>query len=278
MLSYPLILPFIFGTLFGSFANVCILRLPLEEDVVHGRSRCPHCQSLIHWYDNMPLLSWVLLLGRCRACRGSISYHYPLVELTTGVGFAAAFYVYGGYEAAAACAFVWSLIVIFGTDISHRIIPNEISYTFLFLGLALAPFFFLGKYNVGILEMLILEQTWSWAPSMRALLVSVAGAVVGGGIILSIRVFGGLVYGKESMGLGDVKLMAYIGAWLGLTGTLYAIFVGVIIGGFYSMYLLFILGADRKSYIPFGPFLGVGALIVLYFHTYWLSKLFPLLS
>lgn len=252
-------LVFFTGLLFGSFANACIYRWPREASVARGRSRCPHCENIIPWHDNIPVLSWMFLLGKCRRCRGSISFRYPFVELLCGVAFVFAAKKFELPQFAAAAFFLWGLLVVFWVDFDHRIIPDEISYPFTLIGILLSPW--LSIVPDDQLLGLLYEKGFS-VP--QPLAQSLIGALVGGGIIVGIRVVGQAIYKEEAMGFGDVKLLALIGAWLGIMGAFTTLFVAALIGGVVSMVLLVTKKATRRSHIPFGPFLVLGALYFLF--------------
>lgn len=257
-----LMFAFLVGLVMGSFGNACIFRWPREESVRFGRSRCPHCDQVIRWFDNIPLLSWATLRGRCRRCRGPISARYPATELLCGVAFAASFAGFPGSRVVAAALLLWALIVVFWVDIDHRIIPNEITIPLTLAGIMLSPWFLMQPEDnlfdaiaslMGV-NLLIVHPT----------LLSIAGAAIGGGIVLLIRWLGQLIYRQEAMGLGDVKLLMFVGSWLGPAGALKTLFLGAIIGGVVSILLLVIRRVGRRSYIPFGPFLAVGAVLALF--------------
>lgn len=253
------------GLLLGSFANACIHRWPREMSVMRGRSHCPHCERLIAWWDNIPVLGWILLGGRCRSCRGPISLRYPLVELVTGLGFAVCAHSYPGIATpAAAAALFWALTVAFWVDCDHRIIPDEVSFPALGAGLLLA-----WHLPLGIEDPIGSAALYPWlgerafeAAGASSLARAVAGAAAGGGLLGLLRWAGERVYGQEAMGLGDVKLLAAIGAWFGVTGVLYTLFGASILGASVSIVLLLRRKVGMRSAIPFGPFLVMGALLV----------------
>lgn len=254
------ILVFLFGSMVGSFLNVCIHRLPLEESVVRPRSHCPKCKKTIFWHDNIPFLSYILLKGRCRYCKEKISPRYFLVELLTALMFL--FF----YQRFAGLSFNFFFYVIFGcglivatfVDIQHRIIPDEISVGGMFAGLLLSAFRGLGLQPLSF--------------NFKPLVNSLIGAVVGGGVIYLTGYLFDLVYFKllkkppiqgetESMGGGDVKLMAMIGAFLGWQRALLTFFLapffGVLIG-------LINLITKKDHTIPYGPFLSLAAVLSLF--------------
>ncbi len=229
----------LFGAVFGSFLNVCILRLPKDESVLRPRSRCPSCGYQLAWYDNVPILSWVLLGGRCRRCRTRISAQYPLVELLIALIWAAAFWYYGvELTALAAAAFGTILLGIAVTDARHYLIPDE--YT-------------LGGLGLGLLLSLRAGLPGLW----EALL----GAAVGFFLLWFVAWAGAKAFGKEAMGGGDIKMMAMVGAFVGWKGVLLTIFGGALLGT-----LIFVpLTIRKKALVPFGVFLAAAAAVVFVF-------------
>jgi leader peptidase (prepilin peptidase)/N-methyltransferase len=225
-----------FGLLFGSFLNVCILRLPKEESIVHPPSRCPGCGKGIAWYDNVPVLSWLILRGRCRNCQTPISPLYPAVELSTGlIWFASGYHWSLTFAALKAVVFFTLLLGIAITDAREYIIPDEFSIGGLVFGLL---FSLLG----GVPEV------------GRALL----GAAVGFGGLWAVGALGAMMFKKEAMGGGDIKMMAMVGAFLGWQGVLLTIFLGALLGSLVFVPLQLVRG-DRQKEVPFGIFLSLGA-------------------
>ncbi len=260
-----LVLWMIVGLLLGSFANACIHRWPRELSVMRGRSHCPHCDHLIAGYDNIPVVSWILLLGRCRSCRGSISPRYPGIEFLVGGAFVAARLAFPSATAAAAAAFFWALCIAFWVDYDHRIIPDEISYTFTFLGLAVSWWVSLAgddPFGATLLSFVMPDRAMD-AAGFPALIRALAGAIAGGGILGLLRWVGEKIYHQEAMGLGDVKLLACIGAWMGVTGALYTLFAASVLGAAVSLVLMAGRRVGLRSAIAFGPFLALGAILVL---------------
>lgn len=240
---------FILGSVVGSFLNVCIARLPRGESIVHPPSHCPRCGSRIQPWDNIPILSFLWLRGRCRACGEPISWQYPLVEALTGVLFAANFWAFGASAwTAVACVFCAALVVVSFIDLEHQIIPDVVSLP----GIA-----------VGLLFALL-----GWGPP---LLDRAVGTVLGGGILWGVAEFYERVRAREGMGGGDIKLLAMIGAFLGwkavLTTLLFASLSGSLAGG---LRLLADPSTGSKP-IPFGPFLALGAVLSLYFADSWIA-------
>ena len=251
----PIVPPLIaglFGAVIGSFLNVCIHRLPRRESVVWPASHCPTCGGQIAFYDNIPLLSYLLLGGRCRACQAPISIHYPIIEAANAVGYAAIFWYFGLTWHAAAYAVLFSaLLVVTGTDLSHKIIPNVVTLPGILLGL-------LGA--VTILPV--------------GLLNSLLGVLVGGGILWGLAWASPYLFGKEGMGGGDIKLIAMVGAFLGWKPALLTIMIGSLVGSVIGVGLIAAKVIQRDQYLPFGPFLALGAVLSLFFHEpllnwYW---------
>jgi leader peptidase (prepilin peptidase)/N-methyltransferase len=234
---------FVFGALIGSFLNVCIVRLPEERSIVRPRSHCPSCGHEIAWYDNVPVLSYVLLRGRCRGCRARISPVYPVVELLTGA-LAVALWMRLGPTMAFAGYFVFAaaLVTVTFIDLDHRIIPDVISLPGIVIGLAV-----------------------SFVSPLVTPLDSLLGVVVGGGILLAIAYAYQAIRGQEGMGGGDVKLLAMIGAFLGWQSVFVTLMLASLIGSVIGVALMLYQRADAKLAIPFGPFLAGGALISLFF-------------
>ncbi|HEY9383096.1 MAG TPA: prepilin peptidase [Gemmatimonadales bacterium] len=224
----------IFGLLIGSFLNVCIVRLPAEQSVVTPRSRCPRCGKPVEWRDNIPVLSWLLLGGKCRGCQEPIGILYPLVELAVGVLWFLLAYHYGLSLDALRGAILGTLLLgIALTDAREYIIPNEFTWG----GLALA---------------LVLSA----ADGLHAVLLALLGAAVGFALLWLVGVAGRWVFKEEAMGGGDIKMMAMVGAFLGWQGVLLTIFLGALAGTAIFLPLALV---GRRKLVPFGVFLALGA-------------------
>jgi len=236
-------LAFIFGICIGSFLNVCIFRLPEGRSIVHPASACMACARPIRWYDNIPVLSYILLRGRCRRCGSRFSVRYPLVELMTGLLAAALCRRFGcSFEAGVYFVFAAALTVVTFIDIDHRIIPDIITLPGIPLGLAAA----FGPTQLG------------WPDALF-------GILCGGGSLLAVAWLYRLMTGKEGMGGGDIKLLAMIGAFVGWKGVLLTIFTASAVGTFTGLLLMVRLKKNMKLAIPFGPFLAIGAMLHLFF-------------
>jgi len=263
------ILSFILGAIIGSFLNVCIFRIPREKSIVRPGSSCPGCGTPIRFYDNIPLISYIALRGRCRRCGETISIRYPAVEMLTALFFAGIAWRFGlSVEAAAACVFTCVLIVISFIDLEFQIIPDIFSLGGLVLGMLLslvrpAPFF--GQ------EMMVPFG------SLPAILQSLLGVILGGGILYAIAKIYELVRKAEGMGGGDIKLLAMIGAFCGITGVIFSLVAGSIIGALVGLPLMLVKGKDTKYAVPFGPFLSLGALLYVFAGDRLMDGLFSVL-
>jgi leader peptidase (prepilin peptidase)/N-methyltransferase len=233
---------FAFGAIIGSFLNVCIARIPDGRSIVRPPSHCPKCQSFLAWYDNVPILSYLVLAGRCRTCRVRISAIYPAVEVLTGALALALFLRLGPTLAFAGYfAFAAALVVITFIDLDHQIIPDVISLPGIVVGLAFS-----------LVSPLV-------TPFDAAL-----GVLAGGGTLLAVAWLYKTFRGQEGMGGGDIKLLAMIGAFLGWQSIFVTLFVGSIIGSIIGVVVMVYEGSDSKLAIPFGPFLAGGALVYLF--------------
>ncbi len=233
----------IVGALIGSFLNVCIYRLPRGESLIWPSSRCPSCGRPVAVYDNIPLFGYLFLGGRCRYCRTLIPLRYPLIEAVTAAGFLVILWVFGLTWSAALYAILFSaLLVVAGTDLSHKIIPDVITLPGILVGLGGAA----TVLPVGILN-------------------AVLGVLVGGGLLWALAWASPYLFGKEGMGGGDIKLLGMVGAFLGWKPALLTIMIGSLAGSIVGIGLIGSGLLKRDEYIPFGPFLVVGALISLFF-------------
>lgn len=234
---------FVFGTAVGSFLNVCIYRLPRSLSLIHPRSMCPRCGEGIAFYDNIPILSYLWLRGRCRHCGATISLRYPVVELAAGL-FAVALFAREGLalqEGLILYVLVVMLLVVTFIDIDHQIIPDAITYPGIVIG-------FLSSF---VLENITYKE-------------SLLGIAVGGGLLLLVASGYYFLTKKEGMGGGDVKLLAMIGAFLGWKAAIFTIMVGSAIGTVLGIAMAIRTQGGRSLAVPFGPFLSLGALLFIF--------------
>lgn len=240
---YFAISAFILGAVVGSFLNVCICRLPRDESVVSPPSHCPNCSCGIRWYDNIPLISYLLLRGKCRGCGTRISPQYPLVEFLNGLLTLALFLRFGPtFSFLVFFLFCSALVVITFIDLEHQIIPDEISLPGILLGF-LFSFFLPG-------------HTW---------LNSLIGILLGGGSLLLVASGYHWLTGKEGMGGGDIKLLAMMGAFLGWKAIPFIIFASSLVGSVVGLSLMLIKKKDSKLAIPFGPYLAFAAILYIFY-------------
>ena len=244
-MSLPLLLDLyvaVAGLVVGSYLNVVIHRLPREQSTVQPRSRCPHCGAQLRVADNLPLLSFLLLRGRCRQCKARISWRYPLIEAATAALFVGCLEAFGlNWHAAAAAAFGCALIALAGIDFEHFLLPDAITLPGLALGLLVS----LGA---------------EWIDWRQALL----GAALGGGGLWLLAQLWVLLRHEEGMGLGDVKMLAMVGAFLGWQGVLVTVFLGSLVGALVGLALIAAGRLDLGSRLPFGVFLSGGAMVALF--------------
>lgn len=236
-----LVIAFVFGTIIGSFLNVCIVRMPQQSSIVFPGSHCPNCNYQISFYDNIPLLSYIMLAGRCRSCKTPISMRYFVVELLMGLLVAALFFYFGFSLVFILCVvFTAALVVITFIDLQHQIIPDRISLPGIPLGF-LCSFFL--PWN-------------SWLDSLL-------GILVGGGVLYAFALGYYLLTKKEGMGGGDIKMLAMIGAFLGWKGALATLILAAVAGSLIGVLLIVLKGKNFKYAVPFGPFLAAGAFCAL---------------
>jgi leader peptidase (prepilin peptidase)/N-methyltransferase len=236
-----IILIFVLGLIIGSFSNVCIYRIPRNESVIYPASHCPKCRTTIKPVDNIPLLSYLLLKGRCRNCGSKISIQYPVVEFLTGLIYLIIYLIYGlSIQSLVYIILSSALIIITFIDLQEQIIPDIISLPGIVVGLILS---FIVPY--------------------MSFINSALGALVGGGIILIIAWVGSIIFKKEAMGGGDVKLAAMIGTFLGWRYTIISLFLGFFLGALIGIILIITKIKKREDAIPFGPFIALGSIITL---------------
>lgn len=243
------ILVFLLGSVIGSFLNVVIYRLPREKSIVKPASACPGCGKPIRFYDNIPIISYVLLRGNCRACNANISIRYPIVELITGILFLLLYRELGlTFELLVFIVFVSLLIAISFIDLDFQIIPDILSIGGVITGFLLAvirPFFRYMDPRFGMLD-------------------SLYGILLGGGILFAIAWLYELFTKREGMGGGDIKLLGMIGAFCGIKGVIFSLISASLIGTIVGIPIMIAKGRDTKYAIPFGPFLSLGALVYVF--------------
>ncbi len=262
----------VFGAVIGSFLNVVIHRVPLEESIVFPNSRCPSCGAVIAFYDNIPVLSYVVLRARCRGCKERISFRYPAVELLTALLFVAVA-MHDGLSAALPfdLVFVSALLALIFIDAEHMILPNAITYPGIVFALVarIAIPLLMGAPHFDDLPSL-LNGSFSDLPLwVTSLIGAVIGALIGGGSLWLMGWTWEKLRGIEAMGLGDVKMMFMVGAYLGWRLTILTIFVGVLTGSVIGI-LLMVRQRERNMQLllPFGVFLGLGAIASLLFGSH----------
>jgi leader peptidase (prepilin peptidase)/N-methyltransferase len=246
------------GAVVGSFANVCIYRIPRQLSIVFPRSRCMRCGGRVAWYDNIPLLSYVWLLGRCRTCETPFGFRYLLVEAITAF---VSFWMYRTYGLSWTSFYFFvltvALLIVSFIDLDHRIIPNRISIPGTAIGLIVAA---VTNYF-----------HWNWPVTfVQALL----GAVAGAGTLWGVGWLYERVTGREGIGFGDVKLLALFGAHTGIPGVLTSIFFGSLFGSIAGIALMVFQGKGTRHPIPFGPFLCLGLLVHAVGGNAWLNVIF----
>lgn len=231
----------------GSFLNVCIYRLPLGESVVFPGSRCPKCGAAVRAWQNVPVLSWLLLRARCATCRAPISWRYPAVEALTGLVAVALWRGLGpSWAFAIAAIFAFMMIVLFFTDYDHQLLPDLVTLPGCVLGLAAA------WYNPFLGD-----------PGWPRIVAALAGAALGSGILWGIGALYSRLRGVEAMGFGDVKMMALVGAFTGPAGVATTLFSASVVGAVTGLALIPLKGKTLQNALPFGCFLAPAALIAL---------------
>lgn len=237
------VLAALMGLLVGSFLNVCIHRVPREESIVTPRSRCPACGAGIAWYDNIPVASFLLLRGRCRACRARIPVRYPAVELLTAAVSWLVFYRVGvSWLYAVWFPYAAALLTLSVIDLDHRVIPDGISLSGIVAGLLLSLF-----------------------TPLQPFLDSLIGLLVGGGFLLGVGMAYEAARKQEGIGGGDIKLMAMVGAFTGWQGALFTLFGGSLVASILGVSVMIVRRSGAQLAIPFGPFLSVASFCYVLF-------------
>ena len=255
------------GLLIGSFLNVCIYRMPRDISVVSPRSFCPECDRPIAWYDNIPLLSYFLLRGRCRKCGERIPLRYPVVELLTAVAFFCAVRMLGVSAAGLKfCAFSAIVIALVFSDLEERILPDEFTIGGAAIGVIFAAYV---PFNFAITRLLFIRPE---NPRLVSMGESLFAALFCGGTLWLVGTLYQKIRHREGLGFGDVKMVAMIGAFLGLQGALMTLIVGSLLGALVGLCYIWFTGKDASTYeLPFGTFLGAAALAVGFFGEVFLT-------
>jgi leader peptidase (prepilin peptidase)/N-methyltransferase len=252
-------LAFLAGLLIGSFLNVCIYRWPRDLSVIRPRSFCPSCERPVAWYDNLPIVSYLVLRGRCRYCRASISLRYPVVELLTASLFFLVVLAFGpGFAALKWCLFSALLVGLMFADLEERILPDEMTLggTLAAILLAVAV-----PFEAGFAPFFLPHE---WGPARLSIVESVFGAGVAAGLLWLVRELYLRFRGREGLGFGDIKMVAMMGAFLGLQGALLAVVLGSVLGSVLGLIYIWAARKQASTYeLPFGTFLAAGALAVL---------------
>ncbi|MDP2210797.1 MAG: prepilin peptidase [Candidatus Aquicultor sp.] len=243
---------FIFGLIIGSFLNVCAYRIPRSESIAYPPSHCPSCGSDVRAIDNIPVLSYLLLSGRCRSCRERISPKYPVIELLTGLLWVASYYSLGlGMELPYALFFITTLILLSAIDFDTKTIPNKILLPAMALSVLLLLLYFAGLTTPPIVANM--DATGA-----------IIGFLAGGGFLYAVAMLAPLIFKKEAMGGGDIKLAAFMGLYLG-GYVMLALFIGFFLGAVVGVILISRNKEGGQDMIPFGPFLAAGSIITLFF-------------
>ena len=239
---------FIMGLILGSFGNVCIYRMPREMSIVKPPSHCTNCNNSIKWYDNIPIISYLVLKGKCRNCGTKISFIYPAIEFLCGLLFASMYFVFGfSYALFPFCLLMFSLLVITAIDFEFQIIPDEFSFMLMIVGFATSFFNPILGDSIG-----------------QRMLSSFEGLLAGGGSLLAVAFVGKLLFKKDAMGGGDIKLMAGVGAFVGWEKVLFAIFIASVLGSIVGILLILFKKIIKRQEIAFGPYLAIGSYAVLF--------------
>jgi leader peptidase (prepilin peptidase)/N-methyltransferase len=232
----PVVVATVLGAMVGSFLNVCIYRLPQDKSIVWPGSACPDCGRRITWFENIPIASYMVLGGRCRGCATPISLRYPTIEAITALMFALGLWYYGpGPLLVSRLVFGCALIVLFAIDLEHQILPNVITVPGIVVGFAFS---------------FVAEPGW---------LASLVGIVMGGGVLWAVAQGYFWLRHEEGLGMGDVKMLAMIGAFLGWKLTLVTLMLGSVSGSIVGLYLMVTERGGLKYALPFGTFLAIGA-------------------
>ena len=256
----------LFGVVIGSFLNVCIVRIPERKSVVSPASACPKCGAPVRAYDNIPVISYLLLGGKCRSCKTKISPMYPAVEILNGLLFYACYRAFGlTPEGLKWAVFSSLMIVLVFTDLRERILPDVVNFT----GFALALLLSFFTRPVDGTALLIARHAFSHTlpVPMLSFLDALLGGALGSGLLWFVSEAYFRLRGREGMGLGDVKMMLMAGAFLGIKRTLLTIFAGSVLGSLLGIAFILVRRKGSDYELPFGTFLGMAALLVVFFGT-----------
>jgi leader peptidase (prepilin peptidase)/N-methyltransferase len=244
---------FVIGSVVGSFLNVLVYRVPRRMSIISPGSSCPSCGTAIRWYDNVPLLSWIVLRARCRKCSAAISIRYPAVEAAAGLIALLSIHTYGiGLEAFEAAAFAWVSLALGLIDLEHQILPDVMTYPSIVFGLVCA-----------------------WFGGLVSFPEALLGAAVGAGLPILVILVYKLWRGVEGMGWGDVKYLAAIGAVVGLHDCLWVLVIAAVVGAIVGLVLIVLGRGSGKTALPFGTFLALAAILWLYLPSGWVSWIVP---
>jgi leader peptidase (prepilin peptidase)/N-methyltransferase len=259
-----LVVALLFGLVIGSFLNVCIARIPHGMSVSTPRSHCPQCKKLISWYDNVPVFSYLILGGRCRNCKKKISARYPLIEAVNGLVSVLLYLKFGlSVEWAIFLAFASALLVLAFIDLDHRILPDVITLNGIWIGTLVSVY--LAQPSPLVSRLLRTVGMEAANPRVVALVASLLGMIVGGGLLWAVAEVYLRLRGMEGMGFGDVKMMAMVGAFLGAPLALLTIMIGSFLGSIIGLIFMRMTGKSRQYELPFGTFLSMAGIIaVLY--------------
>lgn len=246
---------FVVGSIVGSFLNVCIYRIPLHQSVIRPRSRCPHCNELIRWYQNIPIFSYIFLRGRCAHCRERISPVYPLVELLTALFFVMLFSRFGisttfFYYAIFGCM----LIILTFVDLHHRLLPAVITFPGIALGLLFALAYSLAAP----------KETMTLLERFTPVIESLKGAAFGAWLPLTVYLLFKWIRKKEALGHGDIVMLAMVGAFLGWKGVIVVLFLSSLVGSIVGIFVIVVLRKPSDYMFPFGTFIGAAALASIF--------------
>ena len=260
---------FLFGLPIGSFLNVCIYRLPRSKSIVNPPSHCPKCEKKIGWYDNIPLISYILLRGKCRNCKVTISPRYFFVEFITGLMFLFLMMKFGlSFDFFIFAVFTCVLTIVTFIDFEHYLIPDVLVLPGIVLGLA-----------VSIRNSLLANSNalfFNFSYPLSAFMNSLTGACLGFLSLFIVAVLGEMLFKKEAMGGGDLKLLAMMGAFLGWKNVLFTIFISSLVGSVIGITLIILKKKGKKEYMPYGPYLALAGIISIFWGDILIAKfLYP---